>query len=462
MRYITRAILCAVALFAIAAPSAMANVLNLKTAAGSIASGGELKATSTNPVFQPNVGAKVTCTKSVEKGELKTNNVAKTKGLFSSITYEGCEQESKPVTIEPCASHLPWPTTLAEVIKTFGTKVIKGTGGGLCILVTYPSSLICLYEASGAESTFNIGGPETITTTEQRFEQPPKGKGSGACPKAGTLSETSTLTSNGESVEAVSEGGTGASPGSHPDWYECAKNKHGGLLKGCEESGGKGGYEVKPGVGKGKLFKGKGGQSILHNVIPTLGSVDDQVECASLKDEGHPAAPNLVYGVHVSFSKCKSLGHPCKSAGAKKEEIKTEALAGELGWISPGVAGVDLANEAHPGTGYVAEFECEKLAKARVLGSIIGTIGPLDAFSKETTFTYNVGKFIGPVEYEAGKLYEPIVNVPKFESGAPDFLATELNGEQTGFTWQPPGGLPSGEEAGIQNKGEELEIAPEP
>jgi hypothetical protein len=456
MRYLTRALLCAVALCAISAPSAMAGVLNLKTGAGSIASGGELKATSANPVFRPNVGAKVTCAKSVETGELKTNKVAKTKGLFSSVTYEGCEQESKAVTIEPCSAHLPWPTTLAEVIKTFGTKVIKGTGGKLCIIVTYPGSLICLYEASSAESSFNIGGPETITTTEQRFEIPAKG-GSKLCPKVGTLSETSTLTSKGESVEAVSEG-TGTGP-AQPDWYECAKSKTGTLEKGCEESGGKGGYEIKPGIGKGKGFKGKGGQAILHIVVPTLGSLDEQVECASVKDEGKIAMPNLEYGVHVSFSKCTSGGHLCQSAGAKKEEIKTEALAGELGWISKGVsAGVDLASEAHPGSGYIAEFECVGLAKGRVLGSVIGIIGPLNTFSKEMNYTYTVGKYLGSIEYEAGKFYEPTVNVPSFEGGAPDVLLTELNGEATGFTWQPPGGLPSGQEAGIENKGEDLEI----
>jgi hypothetical protein len=148
--------------------------------------------------------------------------------------------------------------------------------------------------------------------------------------------------------------------------------------------------------------------------------------------------------------------------GASPGEIRTEALAGALGWITAGtVAGLDLANEAHPGTGYVAQFECEGLAKARVLGSLIGAIGPINVFSKTTTVTFTVGNYLGEVEYEPGKKYLPLTNVPQFEGGPLDFLGTELNAAETGFTWQPPGGLASGEEATATDKGEDLEIAEE-
>jgi hypothetical protein len=450
--------LCVAALFALvalAAPSAMANVLNLKTAAGSIASGQELKATSSNVVFKPEGHAAVECASSVATGELKQNQVAKTKGLFSSITYENCKQEGKAASIEACASSLPWLTTLAEVLATYGSKVVEGATEKLCLKVKFAgASQTCAYGALSTESTFNIGGAETITTTEQEFLGPEQAP----CVYKATLSQTSTLTSKGEAVEAVSE----PAPLTHPDWWECAKNKAGKLQKGCITEGPKGGFERRQGIGKGKVFKGKGGKATLHTVIPTLASIDDKVECASFKDEGKIAVPNLEDAVHVDFRKCASLGHRCTTVGASPGEIRTEALAGALGWITAGtVAGLDLANEAHPGTGYVAQFECEGLAKARVLGSLIGAIGPINVFSKSTTVTFTVGNYLGEVEYEPGKKYLPLTNVPQFEGGPLDFLGTELNAAETGFTWQPPGGLASGEEATATDKGEDLEIAEE-
>jgi len=125
------------------------------------------------------------------------------------------------------------------------------------------------------------------------------------------------------------------SASANPQWWECKKNKGVGLLeKGCTKEGGKGGYELVPGVGKGKAFKGKGGLAILHNVIPGKGDI--KVECASFKDGGKVAnvgGKGTEFGVTSTFSKCKSLGAPC-SSGAKKETISTETLAGNLGWLN--------------------------------------------------------------------------------------------------------------------------------
>lgn len=249
-----------------------------------------------------------------------------------------------------------------------------------------------------------------------------------------------------------------------PGWYECAKAPKEGKTylghysdKSCTSkvtSGGK--YELQAGVGKAKPFKGKsasGTKSILHNVIPEKGDV--KVECASFKDAGKVAPPNIEFDVTASFSKCKSLGQPCKTEGAKKEEIKTKTLAGTLGYVkkSPLVVGVDLANEASPGS-YLTEFECEGVAKIRVHGSVIGTIGPANTISKETTTSYAVSAYLG--EVKPG--YTPLTNIPAFEGGSTDILLTELNAEETGFTWQPEGGLPSGQEATAVNKGEALMI----
>jgi hypothetical protein len=248
-----------------------------------------------------------------------------------------------------------------------------------------------------------------------------------------------------------------------PGWYECAKAPKEGKTylgkysdKACTskvESGGK--YELQAGIGKGKAFKGKGGKAVLHNVIPGKGDI--KVECQSFKDEGKVAAPNIEFGVKSTFSKCKSLGAPCKTAGGKKETITTETLAGTLGYLNKAgkVVGADLASESAPGSGYVAQFECEGVAKVRVHGSVIGTVtGDINSINKESTTTFAVGPYLG----ELSPGYTPLVNPPEFEGGSPDILLTELNGPETGNEWAPEGGLPSGQEGAAVNKGESLEI----
>jgi hypothetical protein len=248
-----------------------------------------------------------------------------------------------------------------------------------------------------------------------------------------------------------------------PGWYECAKAAKVGKTytgkfsdKVCTtgvETGGK--YELQPGVGKGKAFKGKGGKAILHNVIPGKGDI--KVECASFKDSGQVAAPNVEFNVVSIFSKCKSLGAPCKTVGGKKETITTEKLAGTLGYLNKAgkVVGADLANEASPGSGYLAQFECEGVAKVRVHGSVIGQqTGDINVISKESSAVFSVGPYLG----ELSPGYTPLVNPPKFEGGPADILLTELNGPETGNEWAPEGGLPSGQEGTAANKGESLMV----
>jgi hypothetical protein len=254
-----------------------------------------------------------------------------------------------------------------------------------------------------------------------------------------------------------------ASASANPTWKVCAKAAKEGKTytghysdKNCSvkvETGGK--YELVAGIGKGKGFKGKGGTAILHNVVPGKGDI--KVECASFKDEGSVAAPDLVLNVKSTFSKCKSLGSPCKTEGGKKETITTETLAGNLGWLNKAgkVAGESLANQAHPGTGYNATFECEGLAKVRVFGAVIGTVTPVGSISKESTTTFAVGPYLG----ELAPGYTPVTNPPAFEEESVGVLLTELNGPETGNTWQPEGGLPSGQEGAAANKGEALEIS---
>ena len=247
---------------------------------------------------------------------------------------------------------------------------------------------------------------------------------------------------------------------SKPTWKACVKSEKG---KGefsdklCSVgAGGTGSYNLVEGIGKGKGFKGKGGTAILHNVIPGKGDI--KVECASFKDSGSVAAPSGVFNVTSEFKKCKSLGAPCKTEGGKKETITTNKLAGSLGYLNKAhsAAGESLTSEAEPGTGYLATFECEGLAKVRVHGAVIGALSPFGVVSKESSSVFSVGPYLG----ELAPGYTPLVNPPAFEEGAEPVgvLMTELNGPETGNTWQPEGGLPSGQEGTALNKGESLEV----
>jgi hypothetical protein len=108
---------------------------------------------------------------------------------------------------------------------------------------------------------------------------------------------------------------------SKPQWKFCQKAAVKGTGefsdKACSISaGGTGNYNLVAGIGKGKGFKGKGGEATLHNVIPGKGDI--KVICASFKDSGSVAAPSGVFNVKAEFKKCKSLGAPCKTEGGKK------------------------------------------------------------------------------------------------------------------------------------------------
>jgi hypothetical protein len=247
---------------------------------------------------------------------------------------------------------------------------------------------------------------------------------------------------------------------SKPVWKACVKSaKNAGEFsdKNCSVSaGGKGKYNLVAGIGKGKGFKGKGGKAVLHNVVPGKGDI--KVECASFKDAGSVVAPSGVAKVTSTFSKCKSLGAPCKTEGGKKETITTNSLVGELGYLNKAhtAAGESLTDEAAPGSGFLATFECEGLAKVRVHGAVIGSLSPFGSVSKESTTTFSVGPFLG----ELAPGYTPVVNPPAFEEGGEPVgvLLTELNGPETGNEWAPEGGLPSGQEGSAANKGEALEV----
>lgn len=209
---------------------------------------------------------------------------------------------------------------------------------------------------------------------------------------------------------------TSAFAGSEPAWFECAKTspKDTGSYKNktCSEASeaGKGEYELKEGIGKGKAFKGKSGEAVLH-VKTWLG--DDKVECGKGTDSGKPALPNLETDVLVTFSKCTVFTtHKCTSAGAKAGEIKIPAMRGELGYVeeSPTVSvGVKLENEASPG-GLIVEFNCG-IVEGKLKGEVIGVQEQdVNVINKESSVVDLATERYGEHEYE-GKKFKPLVNI---------------------------------------------------
>jgi hypothetical protein len=249
----------------------------------------------------------------------------------------------------------------------------------------------------------------------------------------------------------------------NPGWWSCEKAtpKNTGHFsdKGCTtavESGGK--YELQPGIGKSKPFKSGGheGEAILWMNIPQVG--EPKVECANVKNSGKVAMPNREFGVTFAFSKCKLLGSSCP-------DFTTSPLAGELGWLNKekGEAGIALSNEAAPGSGYIAQFECPGVAKIRIFGAFIGEQkGDVHQLSPNASMRYRLGNYLG--ELPPG--YSPMTNPPAFEEGPVGVLRNEFNDAENGNTWGPEGGLPMGlkasgggvENQGIKTKGETLLI----
>jgi hypothetical protein len=192
----------------------------------------------------------------------------------------------------------------------------------------------------------------------------------------------------------------GSASATVPTWFECLKAEKSGRTytgrydgKLCEQAGevqANGKYELSEGIGKGKGFKGKGGQAVLH-ATTSLG--DATVECTSSGDTGKPALPNLETNVVVIYKGCKMLGSKrCNSAGGRAGEVEIAGLEGELVLAeesSPSAVELKLQSAAHPGPGgELAQFSCEGL-QATITGELVGARSKdVDAIDKESETTY--------------------------------------------------------------------------
>lgn len=197
-----------VAVFAIAAvfsgtAFAKAKVLTLKTGAGALASGAELRAESSNLVFVTSAG-NLECTSNILTGTVTTNNATKDKGSVTKESSTGGEAGGLcktttglgPASIE--SSGFPWPIEY----KNTGASSIKGTKK-IAFTSTFPAAggAKCTYEAAKVASTINTSGVVTQTTTNQVFKANKK-TSNAACPTEGKLSGEFKLFSGSEAVEA--------------------------------------------------------------------------------------------------------------------------------------------------------------------------------------------------------------------------------------------------------------------
>jgi hypothetical protein len=200
---------------------------------------------------------------------------------------------------------------------------------------------------------------------------------------------------------------------------------------GSKETGGK--------KGKVKAFKGKGSGANLE--------VQGQsgISCTKSSDTGIFTGPKTGEGT-ATFTGCETAGLKCTS-GSVVGEIKTNVLAGEVGYIAGKgtehpIVGIDFK----PKTGsYLAEFHCQDL-NVKVSGSVIGEVAPpYNEFTKEATFVFE--QTAGTQRCGGkGKL-----SCEELEGGIPDTLLTQECKSCEG------GGLdPSAQEGQFVNKGEEL------
>jgi hypothetical protein len=257
-------------------------------------------------------------------------------------------------------------------------------------------------------------------------------------------------------------GATSAFAGSGwPAYYECVKTVGGKYTsKACSEeaTAGKGKYELKEGVGKGKAFKVKGKRFNFDTVIPGLGNVP--VECQSMKGSGLDEdieGRGWTSNAWWTFSKCSADGGQCSSPGAKKGEIVSGELSYVLGWPynEHEVRGGD-AYQPPKGKKYLWEYYCTALeANVRTEGAAIFMIS--GRYGKASTSQTDISKVEAAFgEVEPG--YTPLVNVPMtFEGESTQYyLQSEINSPDTGGAWSSP--IPVGLEGEATEKGENLRI----
>ncbi len=231
-----------------------------------------------------------------------------------------------------------------------------------------------------------------------------------------------------------------------PEWAECVKVKGGPYEKGCGSQGGKGGYELSPGVTGSGFFEAKAKGLDLDVTEPGLGT--GEISCKGAVEEGQRVMPNLLTHVRVTLQECTAPGSRCyheEEEPFKAKYIELEALEGELGYVSrsPLKVGLQLWNAADPGGSVVPQIECGTVYHQRWSGRFDGEL----VLSKEKpVFRYVLGAYEG----EVAPGYTPLTNSP-FEGEEAGLFRAEVKHARS-ERWGPEGGLPGGVVASFQAK----------
>jgi len=172
--------------------------LTLSTAKGPLAAGANVKAESTNLIFETSAG-NLECSTNIIEGTVGNNGAKKDKGSITKEESTGTEAGGQCKTTTPfgpttiTTSNLPW-----EVIFTSkGANEVKAHK--VSFTSTFGGGVACTFEASKVKSSFTIGGPLSLSTTKQKFKASKK-ISNPQCPKEGTLTGTWSVTSGSEVV----------------------------------------------------------------------------------------------------------------------------------------------------------------------------------------------------------------------------------------------------------------------
>ncbi len=187
-------------------------------------------------------------------------------------------------------------------------------------------------------------------------------------------------------------------------------------------------YEWLPGAGKRK-FKSSGGVGVLT----TIGGAG--VECKSESSAGEFVEGNNKEeaGVFVKFNGCKSVGNPCSTPGAAKEELITNELDGIVGWENKARKKTDL--ELYPAAGdpngYFIEFSCLGLV-VKVRGHVLVPIKN-DRMTSTETLKFVAKKGVQkPEKWEESAepaILEASFKGGPFEQAGQDIIST-VSGEE--------------------------------
>ena len=229
-----------------------------------------------------------------------------------------------------------------------------------------------------------------------------------------------------------------------PEWVECVKSPSGKLEKGCAKEGGKGGYEVRSGLGASAGLLVKGASVTLKTVK------GHEVTCATYGEEGERVLPNLLRKVTITLKSCFKTGTHQKCYGeeegetGKNPEITSETLAGELGYISrsPLKVGIKLSSQAEPGGPVIQKMFCGASApfSERWKGSLVAELrGAVNVSSKKAMLGYPIGAYLG----EVSPGYTPETD-PPLEGEAAGGLIEESKGLGEPWGSPLPGGFSSG------------------